>query len=108
MTRYDIIHDSGGCCPTPELEECSWGEWVPYSEACKLVAERDAAVERVQALNQALNQHRYDVLRTVAAIIAAAGGEIRVSSLHMIQNYNLSRDDDPTTMDTIYKATLIS
>lgn len=57
MKRYDILAESGGCCPVPDLEPCDWGEWVRLEDAEKIQAECEALQREVSNL-QASNALR--------------------------------------------------
>ena len=66
---------------------------------CEHCEEEDALRARVRELEA----EKLDAFRMVAAIVAAAGGEVHVSPVHMIEPYTLTRDDQSMGA-TIFRA----
>lgn len=58
---------------------------------------------RVANLERRLQAQEREFLATLAGVVAAAGGEVRVPSSVMVRGSVLERWDDPLTHETVYR-----
>ena len=66
MKRYDILEEDGGCCPIPELKECTWGGWVRYED-------HTTEVERLRRMLDAALDDNWEDIELTAYRIARSG-----------------------------------